>query len=83
MTKTWFPGDLGNTRLRAAAAVGMNREAWRHVAVAVWKFKLLSISLGLVVLLADQLLGFGHRSACKWRSLVQCYKPCSCMGHCG
>lgn len=65
MSKTCFPGVLGSTHLRAAAAVGMNRGALRNVAIAVQKLKLVSISVGLTGLLADQQRGFGHGSACR------------------
>lgn len=64
MTKTCFSGDLGSIHPRAAAAVGMKRKALRCAAVTVQKLKLISVSLGWIGLLADQQLGFGHRSAC-------------------
>lgn len=81
MTKTFVSLEIwAALTLRAAAVVGMNRGALKHVAIAVQKLKLISISSGLSGLLPDQQLGFGRRSVCKQKSFVQCYKPCSCVG---
>lgn len=38
------------------------------------------VILGLTGLLADQQLGFGHGSACKWKSFVQSHEPCPRVG---
>lgn len=79
MTKTCFPEDLGGACLRASAEIGTNRGALSHLAIVVQKLTHFII-LGLAGLLADQQLGFGHRSACKRKSFVQFHEPCSCMG---
>lgn len=46
MTKTCFPEDLGGTCLRASAAIGTNRGALSHLAIAVQKLKFISLSWG-------------------------------------